>query len=195
MRERSEAGEVTKLLRACRRGDQQAFERLIPLVYEDLRRIARRELGRLRRDQILDTTSLVHESYLHLVHPEEIDWNDRIHFLAVVSRAMRQVIVGHVRHQGAQKRGGGQLAVTLDERHLPVADKADRLLALDQALTRLGAHDERLVRVVECRFFTGMSEAETAAALEISLTTVQRDWRRARAYLRDLMAPAREEHT
>ncbi len=179
-----EPADVTQLLVAYGQGDRGAFDRLLPMVYEDLRRIARRQL-RSRPGQTLDTTSLVHESYLKMVDQKKDDWQGRGHFLAVAARAMRQVIISYARRRGAAKRGAGSIQQTLDEGRIAVADQAEQLLALDQALDRLGARDQRLVRVVECRFFAGLGEQETAAALEVSLRTVQRDWMRARAWLRE----------
>ncbi len=176
---------VTQLLIAYRDGDREAFDRLVPMVYEDLRRIARRQLRRGAPGQTLNTTGLVHEAYFKLVDPAKVDWQGRGHFLAVSARAMRQVIIGYARKRSAGKRGGGERPVTLDEAQIAVDDQADRLLALDRALERLGGHDPRLARVVECRFFAGLSEEETAQALGVSLRTAQRDWMRARAWLKE----------
>lgn len=177
---------VTQLLIAYRDGDREAFDRLVPMVYDDLRRIARRQLRRGGRPgHTLDTTGLVHEAYLKLVDPAKVDWQDRGHFLAVSARAMRQVIIGYARKRSAEKRGGGERPVTLDEAQIAIDDQAERLLALDRALERLGERDERLARVVECRFFAGLSEEETAQALGVSLRTAQRDWMRARAWLKE----------
>ena len=176
---------VTQLLIAYRGGDREAFDRLVPMVYDDLRRIARRQLRRGGPGHTLDTTGLVHEAYLKLVDPAKVDWQDRGHFLAVSARAMRQVIIGYARKRSAAKRGGGERPVTPDEAQIAVDDQAERLLALDRALERLGSRDERLARVVECRFFAGLSEEETAQALAVSLRTAQRDWMRARAWLKE----------
>jgi RNA polymerase sigma factor (TIGR02999 family) len=176
---------VTQLLIAYRDGDREAFDRLVPMVYDDLRRIARRQLRRGRPGHTLDTTGLVHEAYLKLVDPAQVDWQDRGHFLAVSARAMRQVIIGYARKRSAEKRGGGERPVTLDEAQSAIDDQADKLLALDRALERLGERDERLARVVECRFFAGLSEEETAQAVGVSLRTAQRDWMRARAWLKE----------
>jgi RNA polymerase sigma factor (TIGR02999 family) len=180
----SQPADVTQLLVAYGQGDRQAFDQLLPMVYDDLRRIARRQL-RSQPGQTLDTTSLVHESYLKMVDQRKADWQSRIHFLAVAARAMRQVIISYARRRGAAKRGAGSIRETLDEGRIAVADQAEQLLALDQALNRLAERDERLVRVVECRFFAGLKEEETAEALGVSLRTVQRDWMRARAWLRE----------
>lgn len=174
--------EVTALLIAYRNGDHGAFDRLVPLVYDDLRRIARRH--RRRGGKTLDTTSLVHESYLKMVDQSQVAWQDRAHFLAVSARAMRQVIISYARRRNAAKRGGGDEPITLEEGRIAVDQQAERLLSLDHALSRLAETHERLARIVECRFFAGLSEEETAAALDISLRTAQRDWMRARAWLK-----------
>ena len=180
-----EIGEVTQLLRAYGQGDRDAFDRILPMVYDDLRRIARGRLGRGKPDQVLDTTSLVHESYLKMVGQDGADYQDRGHCLAVAARAMRQVVVDFARRRGAAKRGSGRRQTTLDDGLIAVDAQAEWLLALDQALTRLGEREPRLARVVECRFFAGLSEEETAAALDVSLRTAQRDWMRARAWLQE----------
>jgi RNA polymerase sigma factor (TIGR02999 family) len=178
-------GEVTGLLHAYRDGDREAFDRLVPLVYQDLRRIARRQLGRGARGQTLDTNGLVHEAWVKLVEHSGAGYEDRGHFLAVSAVAMRQVIISRARRHAASKRGGGQRPVTLDEGRIALEEQADQLLEIDAALTRLAGHNERLGRVVECRFFAGLSEEETAQALGVSLRTAQRDWMRARAWLRE----------
>lgn len=179
-------GDVTELLLAYREGDREAFDLLVPLVYQDLRRIARRQLGRGNPDRVLDTTALVHESYLKLVDNGRVDWQDRAHFLGVAARAMRQVVIGYARRQGAAKRGAGSHQTTLDDgHHIAIDGQAEWLMALDGALARLGEKNPRLARVVECRFFAGLSEEETASALGVSLRTAQRDWMRARAWLQE----------
>ena len=178
-------GEVTGLLHAYRDGDREAFDRLVPLVYQDLRRIARRQLGGGARGQTLDTNGLVHEAWVKLVEHGGAGYQDRGHFLAVSAVAMRQVIISRARRHAASKRGGGQRPVTLDEGRIALEQQADQLLEIDAALTRLAEHNERLGRVIECRFFAGLSEEETAQALGVSLRTAQRDWMRARAWLRE----------
>ncbi len=178
-------GDVTLLLQAFRGGDREAFDRLVPLVYEDLRRIARRQLGRGRSGQTLNTTALVHEAWVKLVEQTHAGYEDRGHFLAVCAVAMRQVVIGYARKHAAAKRGGGQRPVTMDEQRIAVDQQAEQLLAVDEALRGLAAQNERLTRVFECRYFAGMTEEETAQALGISLRTAQRDWMRARAWLRE----------
>jgi RNA polymerase sigma factor (TIGR02999 family) len=181
-----EPGEVTQLLKAYEAGDRSAFDRLVPIVYDELRRLARRQLYRgPRGGQTLNTTGLVHEAWLRLVDQSQAEWQDRGHFLAVAARAMRQITIDHARRRLAAKRGGGAPREQLDESRLPGAQRAEWLLALEEALEHLARHNERLVRVVECRFFAGFSEEETAEALGVSLRTAQRDWLRARAWLRE----------
>jgi RNA polymerase sigma factor (TIGR02999 family) len=190
------SGEVTQLLVAYREGDRDAFERLVPIVYDDLRRIARAHLRRNRAGHTLNTTVLVHEAYLRLVDQTRAQWEDRQHFLSVCARAMRQIIISNARKHAAAKRGGGERRVTLDEGRIAGNENAEWLLSLDRALERLAARNERLARVVECRYFAGLSERETADALQTSLRTVQRDWMRARAWLReDLGAGPGEDDT
>ena len=179
------SGEMTALLRDYRLGDREAFDRLMALVYPDLRRIARAHLRRATPGQTLETNGLVHEAWLRLVEQTHADWRDRAHFLAVAARAMRHIVIDYARRRGAVKRGGGAHPVDLDDARLGVPDQAEWLITLDQILSRLGAHDPRLVQVVECRFFAGLSEAETSEALGVSLRTAQRDWLRARAWLRE----------
>jgi RNA polymerase sigma factor (TIGR02999 family) len=177
-------GEITRLLVAHRDGDQEAFEQLVPLVYDDLRRIARRQLARHRAHGTLNTTALVHEAYLKLVDQSRVQVNDRAHFFAIAARAMRQIIIDFARKRSAAKRGGGKVPVSLDKVQIAVDDQAEMLLTIDDALERLTGLNERLTRVFECRFFAGLTEQETAEALELSLRTVQRDWMKGKAWLR-----------
>lgn len=177
-------GPVTELLAAHRAGDPSALERLVALVYGDLHRLARRQLASGGDSLTLDTTALVHEAYLKTLHREELPWHDRGHLLAVAAKAMRQLVIDHARARGAVKRGGDVAPLHLDEGRLAVGEHAEALLDLDAALTRLGEADEWLLRIVECRFFGGLTAEETAEALGSSLRTVERDWSRARAWLR-----------
>jgi RNA polymerase sigma factor (TIGR02999 family) len=180
-----DGAEFGALLAAYRAGEAGAFDRLVPHVYDDLRRIARRQL-RANRGHTLDTTLLVHEAYLKIAGQARMDAHDRGHFLAICARAMRQFIVSHARLRQAEKRGGPDaVALDLDATQLPVEAQADQLILVDQALDRLAGISERLVRVFECRYFAGLSEGETAEALDVPLRTVQRDWMRARAWLRE----------
>jgi RNA polymerase sigma factor (TIGR02999 family) len=177
---------VTELLQAHRDGVAGAFDRLVEIVYPELREVARRQLRRGRRDgPLLDTTGLVHEAYLKLVDQARIGAQDRHHFLAVAARAMRQVIVDHARVRHAAKRGAGAEHIPLDDRDLAVQHHAEHLLAINDALGRLAEENPRLLQVVECRFFAGFSEVETATALAVSARTVERDWVRAKAWLRE----------
>lgn len=180
-----ESRDITRLLLALDGGDQDAFDRLLPLVYQELHHIARRQLHRLRPGDTLATTGLVHEAYLKLVDQDCAGWHDRNHFFAVAARAMRQVLVNYVAYKQAGKRGGGQKPAPLDEARLAAPAPATRLLELDAALERIGELDPRLPRIVECRFFAGLTESETAQALGISERTVRRDWQRARAWLHE----------
>ena len=174
---------VTQLLADHVAGDPEAMERLMPLVYEELKRLARHQLRGERAGHTLDTTSIVHEAFLQLADGPPGEWRNRAHFYAVASRVMRHVLVDHARRRNAAKRGGGALHVTLGRGRASRPDDTLGILALDQALGELGAMDPRLEQVVECRYFAGMSVAETAEALEVSVRTVERDWTRAKAYL------------
>jgi RNA polymerase sigma-70 factor, ECF subfamily len=179
-----EKGDVTRLLAALADGDGAAWDALFPLIYQRLHGIARRQLQRERDGHTLATTDLVHEAYFSLIGIESVTWANRAHFLAVAARAMRRVLISHARARASQKRGGEQRdQVPLDVDALPARVPDEQVLALDEALRRLEARNERYGRVVECRFFAGMSVEETATALDISPATVKRDWTLARAWL------------
>jgi len=181
------SGSVTELLLECR-SDDRAADRLFPLVYEELRRIAHLHLRRERTGHTLGTTALVHEAYLKLVDISRVEWRDRVHFLSMAARAMRRILVDYARQHRAERRGGGVTPQTLDEALEPsVESQADELIALDDALTRLSGLSPRLVQVVEHRFFAGMSEDETAEALQLTSRTVRRDWVKARGWLRQAL--------
>ena len=177
--------DITRLLRRWSEGDDEAFEHLLPLVYDDLRAIAHRRLEVERSDHTLQTTALVHEAYLRLVDADDVDWSGRAHFFAIASKLVRRVLVEHARRRNTAKRGGGSTHVQLT----PSAAGEDpreqslEVLALDRALTDLARRDPRLERVVEHRFFSGLSVEETAEVLDVSTRTVERDWRRARTHL------------
>jgi RNA polymerase sigma factor (TIGR02999 family) len=179
---RDAPGEITALLLRHHRGDQEAFDHLVAIVYARLRSIARRQLGR-RRGATLDTVGLVHEAYLRLVDETGVPWQDRAHFFAIAARAMRRIVVDYARRRAARKRGGGLRPVTLDSVQVGVEGQTEQVLAVDEVLEALASFNERLARVVECRFFAGLSDEETAEALGVSLRTVERDWTRARAWL------------
>lgn len=187
----ADPGEITSLLRAHASGDADALGQLLPRVYEELRRIARARLHRERAGHTLAPTELVHQAYLKLVPLERIDWQSRAHFFAIASRAMRNVLIDYAVQRGAAKRGGGARPVTLDEQSAAAERPLDDLIALGRALDRLESIEARQARVVECKFFGGLSLEETAEALAISPATVSRDWTFARAWLhRELTAVA-----
>ena len=178
-----EKGEVTRLLAAMAAGDRSAFDGLFPMVYDELRGIAHHHLRGERAGQTLTTTDLVHEAYFSLVGIDRVSWADRAHFLAVAARAMRRVLINRAEARGAQKRGGQRQQAPLDVDSLPTEMPDEQMLALDEALCLLEARNERYGRIVECRFFAGMSIEETATVLSISPATVKRDWVLARAWL------------
>jgi RNA polymerase sigma-70 factor, ECF subfamily len=179
----SSPGAVTDLLRAWTDGDDGALERLTPLVEAELRRLARGYMRRERRDHTLQTTALVNEAFLRLTDARRVRWQDRAHFLGISARLMRRVLVDHARSRGYRKRGGGAERVTLDERVLGAPELDLDLLALDRALDALAAADPRKCRVVELRYFAGLSVEETAEVLGVSPDTVKRDWRLAKLWL------------
>lgn len=175
--------EVTRLLARWSAGEKSALDHLLPLVYDDLHRIAHRRLQAEHTGHTLDTTSVVHEAYVRLAERTDGTWNDRAHFFAVCARIIRHVLVDHARRRQSLKRGGGLIRIPLHAGLTGESTTMTDLLALEQALRRLQMIDERLVRVVECRFFAGLDVAETAEALDTSRRTVERCWTRARAYL------------
>ncbi len=175
---------ITDLLKEWSAGDRRALDRLTPLVYEELRHQATRYLRRERPGHTLQTTALIHEAYLRLIDAKDVNWQSRAHFFAIAANLMRRVLVEHARRRDSDKRGGSQVRVQLDEA-LAVADETDvDLLAIDEALNRLTTIDPQQARVVELRFFSGLTVEETAAALGVSPKTVKRDWSVARAWLR-----------
>jgi len=189
MRQEASSNEVTLLLRAWGEGDAQALDRLTPLVYQELHRIARGYMARERPGHTLQTTALVNEAYVRLVDARQVTWQDRAHFFAVCARAMRRILVDHARSRGYLKRGGGKVRVQFDEASGMAWSADSDLLELDEALDRLSALDSRKGKVIEMRFFGGLSVEETAEALRISPETVMRDWKLARAWLyRELSA-------
>ena len=180
-----DSDELTQLLQAHRAGNSEAFERLIEIVYPQLYRSAQQQLERQSSETSLDATSLVNETYIRLVQETGVDWKDRGHFYAISALTMRRILVDQARRRMAEKRGSGQRPVTLDGHHLSMESKAELILAVDEALRELEAFNQRLARVVECRYFAGLTGEETAAALDVSMRTVERDWLRARAWLAD----------
>jgi RNA polymerase sigma factor (TIGR02999 family) len=181
-------GEITGLLAAARQGDGEAASRLMALVYDELRVMARRQLRGRRPGQTLTTTALVHEVYLKLVDQDGVSWQDRSHFFSVAALAMRHILVDSARRRVAKKRGGEDIHVSFDELRLGGGEpdteaRAVEILAIDRALTSLATLNDRLSQLVELRFFAGLTEEETAEALGTSERTVRRDWRKARAFL------------
>jgi len=199
MTEERPVGEVTRLLEEASRGNKAAFDRVIPLVYDELRRVARNRLSVEPSGHTLDTTALVHEAYLKLVGQSRVDWQGRPHFFAVASEAMRRVLVDHARRRSAQKRGDGQLVARLDEAEdRPGLEwfspaQADELLALDDALDRLAAFNPSGASVVQHRFFGGLSCQEVARLTGSSERTVQRTWSVAKAWLRQELVGHRSD--
>lgn len=179
----SDAGEVTVLLRAWHAGDEDAYRRVSSILYSELRRQAARYMRHQRPGDMLQTTALVHETFMRLVGARQVDWQDRRHFLAVAARTMRQVLVDLVRAESSAKRGAGAVHVPLDSGLAAGGPPPVDLIALDQALETLATFDARKVRVVELRFFSGLTVEETAQVLEVSNDTVARDWRMARTWL------------
>lgn len=181
------SSEITRLVRRFAEGEREALERLMPLVYDELHRLAQRQLSG-RGSVTLDTTVLVHEAYLKLSEQDEGTWSDRAQFLRVCSVVMRHLIIDFARRRTADKRGGGTIPVELEENSARIDAQADELLALDQALEKLEALEPRLARLVECRYFAGLSEVETAEAMSMSERTVRRDWVKARALLQRMLS-------
>ena len=181
---------MTTLFLAARRGDAEALDLLVPRIYEELKVAARQQLARNRRGDTLNTTALVHEAYVRLVDGEHVPFSDKAHFLALAARTMRFVLIDHARAQSADKRGGAVRHERLDSVQIGVDDRVGDLVQVDQALQRLESFDERLGRVVECRFFGGLTYEEMADVFGCSVPTVKRDWRRARIWLHDFLQPA-----
>ncbi len=179
---------VTALLMDWSNGDRDALERLMPLVYEELRCIARRHLSREDPSHTLQSTALVHEAYLRLVDQERVQWQNRAHFFAVAAQMVRRILLDHARRQNAEKRGGKAAVLTLDEGLVAERQRDIDVVALDEALDALAELDAQQARVVELRFFAGLTIAETAAAMAISGRTVQRDWITAKAWLFDRLS-------
>lgn len=179
---------ITALLERAADGDAAAHGDLFALVYDQLRRLARRQLAGARADATLSTTALVHEAFVKLSGDARWSARDRRHFFALTARAMRQVLVDYARRRARKKRGGAAQPLTLDEGAIAVDERADELFRLDEALTKLEQHDPELARIVEWRFFAGLSVEEIASTLEVSDRTVKRHWRAARAFLHQELA-------
>jgi RNA polymerase sigma factor (TIGR02999 family) len=175
--------DVTGLVIDLQDGNRSVVDQLFPIVYDELRRIASRHLARERADHTLSTTALVHEAYIKLVDQSKAEWKSKAHFCGVAGIAMRRILIDYARRRVAQKRGGEQQPLSLDESRIAVDQQAEFLISLDEAMDRLARHNERLARVVESRFFGGLSEKEIAELLGTSVRTVRRDWVKARAWL------------
>jgi RNA polymerase sigma factor (TIGR02999 family) len=185
--------EVTELLLAWSRGDESALEKLIPLVHAELRRLAKRYMGRERAGHTLQTTALINEAYLRLIHSKNVRWQNRAHFFAVSAQLMRRILVDFARSRHYQKRGGGAQKVSLDQA-LEISDeKGAELIALDDALSALDKLDARKSQVVELRFFGGLSVEETAEVLKVSPDTIMRDWKLAKVWLLRAMSGEKNE--
>ncbi len=179
-----ETREITQMLDRWSNGDEQALESLMPLVYGELRTQAARFLRRERPDHTLQPTALINEAYLKLIDQKKLHFNSRSHFFALSAKLMRRILVDHARKKNREKRGGDAETIALDEMTVAAQDgKSVDLIALDEALSRLEKHDERLARVVELRYFSGLGLEETATALDVSRTTVATDWSVAKAWL------------
>ena len=179
---------ITSLIERVTAGEEQALSELLPIVYQELRKLSRRYLRRESNRQTLQTTALVHEAYLRLLGDQNLQWKDRAHFLGIAARSMRQILVERARARHAQKRGGVQEAVTLEDRMLGQDQNSIDLLVLDEALKALAALDPRQAEVVELRFFAGLTVEETAEVMGISPATVKRWWTLSKAWLRREMS-------
>lgn len=175
--------EITQLLLSWSKGDEAALDQLIPLVYPELRKLARRYMSRESPEHTLQTSALINEAYLRLVDQQAVEWQDRAHFFAVAAQVMRHILIDHARSHLYGKRGAGAQHVPLDQVAVASQERATELVALDDALTSLAKIDERKAKIVELRFFGGLSVGETAEAMKLSPVTVMREWRTAKAWL------------
>lgn len=181
--------EITRLLQEIEGGNRTVLNELLPLLYDELRRVAGRHLRREYRNNTLNTTALVHEAYMKLVAQEKVSWQNRAHILAIAAQAMRRILVNHALAKKAQKRGGGERVATFDENLFVPEARPEVLIDLDEALSRLGLLDQRQCKVVECKFFAGLTNEEIAEVLGVSTATIRRDWRMARAWLIRELSP------
>jgi len=179
--------EITQLLMNWSQGDKAALDQLVPLVYPELRRLAKRHMNREDPAHTLQTSALINEAYLKLVDQQDVEWQNRAHFFAVAAQVMRHILVDHARTRNYAKRGGGAPKLPLDEAAALTEQRAGELIALDDALRELAALDERKSQIIELRFFGGLSLEETAQVIKISPSTVQREWRAAKAWLHHTM--------
>ncbi|MEA1949910.1 MAG: sigma-70 family RNA polymerase sigma factor [Planctomycetota bacterium] len=175
---------ITGILNEVKQGDRSAWERLLPMVYGELHQIAEKFLRRERSNHTLQPTALVHEAFLKLVDQSSVDWKSRAHFFAISAQAMRRILVDHARGHQAAKRGGGQKRITLDENLIAETGQASNLLLLEDALTKLALLDPRQAKIVELRFFGGLTVAEVAEVLQMSKRSVEREWTMVRSWLR-----------
>ena len=175
--------DITQLLHQLSDGNANAVDALMPLVYEELHAMADRQMRRERANHTINSTALVHEAYLKLVDQNRVNWQNRAHFFAIAAQAMRRILINYAQSRLAQKRGGGQVLATFNEEEVIRESRAGEIVALDEALTRLAVLSERQSKVVEFRFFAGLTQEEIAEVLGVSVPTVRRDWRLARAWL------------
>lgn len=187
------AGDITVLLRASASGDPRDGERLMGAIYEDLRRLAASQLRSERAGHTLHPTALVHEAYIRLVNQRTAEWSDRVHFFSIASRIIRRILIDHARERRAQKRGGGRRPTPIDGLEVASPIRDPDLIALDEALHDLASIDERQARIVELRYFGGLTIPEIAAALSIGARTVDREWQTARAWLFDRLSGSESE--
>jgi RNA polymerase sigma-70 factor (ECF subfamily) len=186
----NQTSRVTQILGEIKAGDRSALEKLLPLVYDELRELAASHLKRERKNHTLQPTALVHEAYLKLMDQSRVDWQGRTHFFAVGAQAMRRILVDHARHRRAAKRGGGRLRITFDEELIAGPQQDEDILAVDDALVKLTRLDPQHGRMVELRFFGGLTVAEVAESLEMSKRSVEREWTMVRAWLRRELSEA-----
>jgi len=182
--------DVTRLLREYKDGNKSVLDDLFPLVYDELRRLAAAKLQRERSDHTLQATALVHEAYMKLVDQHSVDWQNRAHFFGLAAEIMRRILVNHAVHRNADKRGAGETRIALDEAVSFAQEREIDLLALDEALLELAKFDAQQARIVELRFFGGLSIEEVAEVLGVSDSTVKREWRVARAWLHSELSPS-----
>ena len=179
----NDSGNITRLLQDYEKGNREVLDEIFPLVYEELRRLAANRLRDERADHTLQPTALVHEAYLKLIDQTRVSWQNRAHFFGIASQLMRRIVIDHARVHASEKRGGAMVRLSLEDVRIPIEKRADGLIALDEALKNLAEFDERKSKIVEMRFFGGLSDEEIAEVLQISTRTVLRDWKTARLWL------------
>lgn len=179
----NDKSDITLLLQTIGKGDKNAYNRLFPIVYDELKIIANNQLRHQNSDHTLSKTELVHEAYLKLIDQDKVNFNDRSHFYAIIARSMRHLLVDYARKKKAQKRGGDQRPITLNEDLIHIQKHADQIIGLDECLTLLLDFDERLGKIIELRFFAGFSIEETSEMMSLSVSTANRDWVKARGWL------------